>query len=55
VEFAANGADMIALDIAGPVSSASNAEPATPEGIEKKPCGWLSNSVDEHRQCELIP
>ena len=29
VEFAANGADVVALDIAGPVSSASNAEPAT--------------------------
>lgn len=30
VEFAANGADVVALDIAGPVSPASNAEPATP-------------------------
>ncbi len=29
VEFAANGADVIALDIAGPVSPASNAQPAT--------------------------
>jgi NAD(P)-dependent dehydrogenase (short-subunit alcohol dehydrogenase family) len=33
VEFAANGADVIALDIAGPVSSASNAKPATPEEL----------------------
>ncbi len=31
VEMAANGADVIALDIAGPVSPASNAVPATPE------------------------
>jgi NAD(P)-dependent dehydrogenase (short-subunit alcohol dehydrogenase family) len=30
VEFAANGADVIAIDIAGPVSPASNAKPATP-------------------------
>ena len=30
VEFAANGADVVALDIAGPVSPASNAKPATP-------------------------
>jgi NAD(P)-dependent dehydrogenase (short-subunit alcohol dehydrogenase family) len=30
VEFAANGADVVALDIAGPVSPASNATPATP-------------------------
>jgi NAD(P)-dependent dehydrogenase (short-subunit alcohol dehydrogenase family) len=30
VEFAANGADVIAIDIAGPVSPASNARPATP-------------------------
>ncbi|HEX4766940.1 MAG TPA: SDR family NAD(P)-dependent oxidoreductase [Lichenihabitans sp.] len=29
VEMAANGADVVALDIAGPVSSASNAVPAT--------------------------
>jgi NAD(P)-dependent dehydrogenase (short-subunit alcohol dehydrogenase family) len=33
VEFAANGADVIAIDIAGPVSPASNAEPATPEEL----------------------
>jgi NAD(P)-dependent dehydrogenase (short-subunit alcohol dehydrogenase family) len=33
VEFAANGADVIAVDIAGPVSSASNAQPATPEEL----------------------
>ena len=30
VEFAANGADVIAIDIADPVSPASNAKPATP-------------------------
>ena len=33
VEFAANGADVVAIDIAGPVSPASNAEPATPEEL----------------------
>jgi phosphoglycerate dehydrogenase-like enzyme len=31
VEFAANGADVIAVDIAGPVSPASNAVPAPAE------------------------
>jgi phosphoglycerate dehydrogenase-like enzyme len=30
VELAANGADVLAVDIAGPVSMASNAVPATP-------------------------
>ena len=35
VEFAANGADVVALDIAGPVSPASNAVPATPEDLEE--------------------
>ncbi len=30
VEFAANGADVVVLDIAGPVSVASDAKPATP-------------------------
>ena len=35
VEFAANGADVVALDIAGPVSSASNAVPATPEDLDE--------------------
>ncbi len=34
VEFAANGADVVALDIAGPVSTASNAVPATPEELD---------------------
>jgi NAD(P)-dependent dehydrogenase (short-subunit alcohol dehydrogenase family) len=33
VELAANGADVVAIDIAGPVSPASNAEPATPEEL----------------------
>src|SRR6202012_4098872 len=35
VEMAANGADVIALDIAGPVSTASNAVPATPEELDE--------------------
>jgi NAD(P)-dependent dehydrogenase (short-subunit alcohol dehydrogenase family) len=35
VEFAANGADVAVLDIAGPVSSASNARPATPQELEE--------------------
>ena len=33
VELATNGADVVALDIAGPVSTASNAVPATPEDL----------------------
>ena len=33
VEFAANGAEIVALDIAGRVSPASNAEPATPHEL----------------------
>ena len=33
VEFAANGADVVALDICGPVSTASNAKPATPSDL----------------------
>jgi NAD(P)-dependent dehydrogenase (short-subunit alcohol dehydrogenase family) len=33
VELAANGADVVALDIAGPVSTASNAVPAAPEEL----------------------
>ena len=35
VEMAANGADVIVVDIAGKVSPASNAEPATPEELDK--------------------
>jgi NAD(P)-dependent dehydrogenase (short-subunit alcohol dehydrogenase family) len=35
VELAANGADVLALDIAGFVSTASNAEPATPAELEE--------------------
>jgi NAD(P)-dependent dehydrogenase (short-subunit alcohol dehydrogenase family) len=35
VEFAANGADVVAIDIAGPVSTASNAVPATPEELDE--------------------
>jgi len=33
VEFAANGADVVAVDIAGPVSAASNAAPSTPNEL----------------------
>lgn len=33
-EMAANGADIVALDICGPVSSASNAVPATPADLD---------------------
>jgi NADP-dependent 3-hydroxy acid dehydrogenase YdfG len=33
VELAANGADVVALDIAGPVSPASDAVPATPDEL----------------------
>ncbi|HEY0423028.1 MAG TPA: SDR family NAD(P)-dependent oxidoreductase [Rhodopila sp.] len=33
VEFAANGADVVAIDIAGPVSPASDAKPAKPEDL----------------------
>ncbi|MGA7807449.1 SDR family NAD(P)-dependent oxidoreductase [Bradyrhizobium sp.] len=35
VEMAANGADVVAIDIAGPVSTASNAVPATPEELDE--------------------
>lgn len=35
VEFAANGADVIVLDIAGPVSTASDAKPATPADLDE--------------------
>jgi NAD(P)-dependent dehydrogenase (short-subunit alcohol dehydrogenase family) len=35
VEMAANGADVVVLDITGPVSTASNAVPATPEELEE--------------------
>jgi hypothetical protein len=33
LKMAANGADVVAVDIAGPVSTASHAVPATPEEI----------------------
>jgi NAD(P)-dependent dehydrogenase (short-subunit alcohol dehydrogenase family) len=33
VEFAANGANVVLIDIAGPVSNSSNAKPATPEDL----------------------
>jgi NAD(P)-dependent dehydrogenase (short-subunit alcohol dehydrogenase family) len=35
VEFAANGADVVVIDIAGPVSIASDAKPATPAELEE--------------------
>jgi NAD(P)-dependent dehydrogenase (short-subunit alcohol dehydrogenase family) len=35
VEFAANGADVVAVDIAGPISPASNAAPATPQELDE--------------------
>jgi NAD(P)-dependent dehydrogenase (short-subunit alcohol dehydrogenase family) len=35
VELAANGADIVAIDIAGPVSTASDAKPATPEELSE--------------------
>src|ERR1700761_3797712 len=35
VEMAANGADVVVIDIAGHVSPASNAIPATPEELEE--------------------
>jgi NAD(P)-dependent dehydrogenase (short-subunit alcohol dehydrogenase family) len=35
VEFAANGADVVAIDICGPVSTATNAKPATPADLEE--------------------
>jgi NAD(P)-dependent dehydrogenase (short-subunit alcohol dehydrogenase family) len=35
VEMAANGADVVVLDIAGEVSPASNAKPATPEELDE--------------------
>jgi NAD(P)-dependent dehydrogenase (short-subunit alcohol dehydrogenase family) len=35
VEFAANGADVVVIDIAGPVSLASDAKPATPADLEE--------------------
>jgi NAD(P)-dependent dehydrogenase (short-subunit alcohol dehydrogenase family) len=35
VEFAANGADVVVIDIAGPVSPASDAKPASPEDLDE--------------------
>lgn len=35
VELAANGSDVVVVDIAGPVSSASNAVPASPEELDE--------------------
>src|SRR6202012_1727871 len=35
VELAANGADVVAVDIAGFVSTASNASPSTPEELDE--------------------
>src|ERR1700759_4431266 len=50
VEMAANGADIVAIDIAGPVSPASNAVPATPEELEEtarmiRACGRRAETV----------
>ena len=50
VELAANGADIVAIDIAGPVSPASNAVPATPEELEEtgkmiRACGRRAETV----------
>jgi NAD(P)-dependent dehydrogenase (short-subunit alcohol dehydrogenase family) len=50
VELAANGADVVAIDIAGPISPASNAVPATPEGLEEtgkiiRACGRRAETV----------
>jgi NAD(P)-dependent dehydrogenase (short-subunit alcohol dehydrogenase family) len=50
VELAANGADVVAIDIAGPVSPASNAIPATPEELEEtgkmiRACGRRAETV----------
>lgn len=50
VEFAANGADVIALDIAGPVSPASDAKPATPEELAEtvrqvELFGWRAEAI----------
>ncbi|MBV8797875.1 MAG: mycofactocin-coupled SDR family oxidoreductase [Hyphomicrobiales bacterium] len=50
VELAANGADIVAIDVAGPVSPASNAVPATPEELEEtgkmiRACGRRAETV----------
>jgi NAD(P)-dependent dehydrogenase (short-subunit alcohol dehydrogenase family) len=50
VELAANGADIVAIDIAGPVSLASNSVPATPEELEEtgrmvRACGRRAETV----------
>jgi NAD(P)-dependent dehydrogenase (short-subunit alcohol dehydrogenase family) len=50
VEFAANGADVVVLDIAGPVSPASNAKPATAADLAE-----TANKVRQlGRQCTEI-
>src|SRR5262245_34817934 len=35
LEFAANGADVVAIDIAGPVSPTADAKPATPAELDE--------------------
>jgi NAD(P)-dependent dehydrogenase (short-subunit alcohol dehydrogenase family) len=50
VELAANGADVVAVDIAGPVSPASNAKPATPEELEET----VKQIRNYGRRCEGI-
>jgi NAD(P)-dependent dehydrogenase (short-subunit alcohol dehydrogenase family) len=50
VEMAANGADVAIIDICGPVSSASNAKPATPEDLAE-----TARQVQAHgRRCTSI-
>ena len=50
VEFAANGADVVVIDICGPVSSASNAKPATPAAYHVN----LSNREDLRAEVDRI-
>ena len=50
VEMAANGADIIAIDIAGPVSTASNAKPATAEELNET----VHQVKSFGRRCEAI-
>jgi NAD(P)-dependent dehydrogenase (short-subunit alcohol dehydrogenase family) len=50
VEMAANGADVVALDIAGPVSTSSDAIPATPEELAEtvrqiRACGRRTEGI----------
>jgi hypothetical protein len=51
VEFAANGADVVLIDIAGPVSMASDAKPATPEDLEETLRRPSRPGMCAHRPC----